>query len=108
MSDHSFEFEAFQDNFTPVNDEFGDWPSMEVEMTVRWHPAEPDVGIFSSQPELSSIAYYLDGTRYLKEDEFVDAVYALISDEIEETREAVAKAINEQVSEWEGELEEGE
>lgn len=105
MSIHEFEFEAFQDHFTPVGEEFGDWPGMSAELRVKWHAAEPDVGIFEKQPEVVSMTFWLDSDTFTDEDAFAAAVYAAIGEEIEETAEAVTKAIRDQVNEWESELE---
>lgn len=106
MSTHEFEFDAFEDNFSLAVDEASDWPALSVELTLKWHPAEPDVGIFSSQPEITSITYFLDGETFTDEATFVSAVYDRIGDEIEETVEAVAKVIRDQISDWEQEAEE--
>lgn len=100
MSAQDFEFEDFADNFNMEDEISSEWPSLSVELTMRWHPAEPDVGIFEAQPELAKVLYFLDGDTYADEDSFVSAVYARIGDEIEETVEAVAKAIRDQVDEW--------
>ena len=110
MSDHSFDFECFEDNFTPAGDGFITlpFPEMNVEMTVRWHGAEPDVGISTSYPELENVTYYVGGTSYQDVDAYAAAVYALISEEIEESVDAVLAAIKEKVDEWEGELEDDE
>lgn len=106
MSTHEFEFDCFQDNFSLAVDEPSDWPSLSVELTLKWHPAEPDVGIFSSQPEITKVLYFLDGETFTDEDAFAAAVYAVIGDEIEDTVEAVTKVIRDQVSDWESEAEE--
>jgi hypothetical protein len=106
MSTHEFEFDAFEDNFSLAVDEASDWPSLSVELTLKWHPAEPDVGIFSSQPECVKVLYFLDGETFSDEDAFAAAVYDRIGDEIEETVEAVAKVIRDQVNDWEHEAEE--
>lgn len=105
-----FEFDAFQDNFSLAVDEPSAWPSMSVELTYRTHPAEPDVGIFGTQFEVTRVTYCLvdasgEGEIFSDEDAFVDAVYALIGEEIEDTREAVAKVIRDQIRDWEDELE---
>lgn len=105
MSTHEFEFEAFQDNFTLAVDEPTAWPEIRVELTVKWHPAEPDVGIFSKQAELTDQVIYVDGVAFGTEDEAAAAFYALHADEIEETQEAVSKVIRDQINEWESELE---
>ena len=105
MSTHEFEFDAFEDNFSLAVDEVSNWPSLSVELTLKWHPAEPDVGIFSSQPEITSITYFLDGETFTDEATFVSAVYARIGDEIEDTIEAVAKVIRDQINDWESEAE---
>ena len=105
MSTHEFEFDAFEDNFSLAVDEASDWPSLSVELTVRWHAAEPDVGIFDKQPEIVKALYFLDGETFSDEDAFVAAVYDRIGDEIEETVEAVAKVIRDQIKDWEDEVE---
>ena len=105
MFNQMFEFEAFEDNFSLAVDEASDWPALSVELTLKWHPAEPDVGIFSSQPEITSITYFLDGDTFTDEATFVSAVYERIGDEIEDTIEAVAKVIRDQINDWEQEAE---
>lgn len=111
MSTQEFEFDAFEDNFDLATGDDTVWPSMSVELTVKWHPAEPDVGIFDKQAEVIRTTYCVvdssgEGSIYSDEGAFVDAVYAIISDWIEDTRETVAKVIRDQVNDWESEMEE--
>lgn len=107
MSDlREFEFEAFEDNFSPTSDEF-DFPGLTVDIRYKFHAPEPDVGIFESQLEIVSYKFYIDGKLVAKdEDGFVEAVYEIIGDHIEDTIEAVQGVIHDQLTDWEGELEE--
>lgn len=105
MSTQEFEFEAFEDNFDLAVDEPSEWPSLSVELTYRTHPAEPDVGIFGTQFEVTRVTYFLDGEAFSDEDAFVDAILDRIGEEIDATREAVVKVIRDQIRDWEDELE---
>ena len=105
MFNQMFEFEAFEDNFDLAVDEPSDWPALSVEVLYKVHPPEPDVGIFSNQPEITKITYFLDGETFTDEDTFCAAVYDRIGDEIDATVEAVAKVVRDQINDWESELE---
>lgn len=105
MNEQEFEFEAFEDNFDLAVDEPSEWPALSVLLRYRFHAAEPDVGIFGKQVEITDVTYYLDGEAYSSEDAFVAAVYDRIGDEIDATVEAVTKVIRDQISDWESELE---
>lgn len=105
MFTREFEFEAFQDNFDLAVDEPSDWPSLSVEMTYRMHPAEPDVGIFGEQAEVTKILYFVDGETFDSEDAFVREIYDRVGEEIDAGPEAIAKVVRDQVKDWESELE---
>lgn len=70
------------------------WPTeVEVELDIKWYPAEPDVGIFSEQPEIVGTDYYLDGERFTDERKFVEALYQLVGEWCEEDQDALAELI---------------
>ena len=81
------------------------WSPLEVELEVRWHPAEPDVGIFSKQPEVTKIAYNFDGEWFDSEDDAAKAIVALLGFEIDEDQDGVAAAIRKAVDQIEEGLE---
>lgn len=64
-----------------------------IELEIKWYPAEPDVGIFSEQPEIVGTDYYLDGERFTDERKFVEALYLVIGEWCEEDQDAVAEMI---------------
>lgn len=99
-----FEFEAFQDNFNLSVDEPSDWPALAVEFVYTTHPAEPDVGIFGEQIEITETGYYVNDELFHSEAAFVTEIYELIGDEIEDSYEAVAKVVRDQIAEWEQEV----
>lgn len=95
---------AYQHPRDALTDYIGRHPFYASGHSDSFHPAEPDVGIFGEQIEVTGVSYFVDGAVFHDEDLFVDAVYALLSEEIEDTREAVAKVVRDQVDAWEGEL----
>ena len=108
MYHETFEFEDFANEFTPaaeVANEFWPWPSMHVDIEYRFHSAEPDVGIFSEQLEVTSATYFLDDVTYTTDDAFAAAVYDEIACYIDEDAAFVAARIEKQVALWEEGLE---
>lgn len=71
------------------------WPrDAEIVLDVRWHPAEPDVGIMSEYGEIDGVTYYLDrNTKFTDEDEFVAALYAVIGEWCEEGPDAIKSMV---------------
>lgn len=74
------------------------WPSnIRIDLEVRWHPAEPDVGIFTSQAEILDETYYLNGVSYADQREFVDALYTVIGEWCEEGPDEIASMLTARV-----------
>lgn len=91
----TIELDDLKDYFQ-LTDEGADaeWPDARMEVTVRWHPAEPDVGIFSEQADVGDVDYVLDGEYFSDQAGFVDALYALIGEWIEEGPDQVAAVLD--------------
>lgn len=104
MPMRSFEFEDFSDNFELSIGELDSWPEMSVDITYILHPAEPDVGIFEKQVEVTDLEFYLDSVSYSDAAEFIEELYNEVHGVIEDTVEAVAKAVRDQLNKWESEL----
>lgn len=73
------------------------WPGASIELEVRWHPAEPDVGIFSPQSELDRVTYWLDSVSYADEDQFVADLYLAIGEDIEESQDELKEMISNRI-----------
>ena len=71
------------------------WPSIEITIDYKTHPAEPDVDIFNEQLEIQRVTYNLDGTDYRDEDAFVSALYEHIAGDIENDESTVRAKIAE-------------
>jgi len=69
------------------------WPKPEIELTLKWQAAEPDVGIMSDFAYPQDATYILDGQRFTDEGEFVDALYAIIGDYCEEGPDEIKSMI---------------
>lgn len=59
------------------------WPTASMELDVRWHPAEPDVGIMSEEAELVGASYSWQGEWFTDDSAFAAAVYSTIGEDIE-------------------------
>ena len=77
------------------------WPSIEITIDYKTHPAEPDVDIFNEQLEIQRVTYNLDGTDYRDEDAFVSALYEHIAGDIENDESTVRAKIAAQIDAWE-------
>lgn len=94
MSNHTIELDDLKDHLQLTDEgEDATWPEPRIELTVKWHPAEPDVGIFHNQPELTKVAYELDGEWFDQEAAFVAALYERISEFCTEGPDEIAGMI---------------
>lgn len=54
-----------------------------IELNVRWFPAEPEIGIFESQGEVTSAIYEWQGEHFTDDAAFASAIYSSIGQDIE-------------------------
>lgn len=72
-----------------------DYPELALSATVSYdiHPAEPDVGIFGSQYDVTEWEFMLNGTSYTSQYEFACRLYDLIGHNIGECEDELNQAI---------------
>lgn len=98
MSNHTIELDDLDGYLTLTDDADTDsWPGASIELEVKWHPAEPDVGIFGEQSEIVRVHYWLGSTSYTDEDEFVADLYLAIGEDIEEGQDELAEMIRSRI-----------
>lgn len=67
---------------------------IDIALDVKWHAPEPDVGIDYSQPEITDVEYHLNGETFKDQAKFIDALYLIIGEWIEEDIDALTKVID--------------
>lgn len=74
-----------------------DYPELGLSATVTYdiHPAEPDVGIFGSQLDVTEWEHSINGISFSSEYAFGAALYAEIGDNIAEDQEELCAKIKE-------------
>lgn len=92
MATKTIDFEIADLNLTQQDK---DYPELGLSATVTYdiHPAEPDVGIFGSQLDVTEWEFMLDGVSYNRQYEFACKLYDLIGDNIAECEDEVNQAI---------------
>lgn len=97
------EYVSFADHIADIDGDIDptDWPEAQLELTVKWYAAEPDVGIFSSTPEIVATDYYWEDVKFTEDTEFAAAVYATIGEHIELTQDGLLELIRKIESELE-------
>lgn len=108
MSEHIINLDDLSDHLTLTDDGAdAEWPTdIEIRLDVKFHPPEPDVGLFTSSPEITSTTYVLGDEQFAREDDFVDALYLVIGEWCEEDADEIAELIANRIENEE--LEEGE
>lgn len=101
MSTHTIKLDDIRDHLTIVSDDEGaEWPEPYIEVTVRWHAPEPDVGIFSAQAEIMQVSYYLDSNPPVRTDDqdaFCLALHKWIGDWIAEGPADLAELLDNRI-----------
>ena len=98
MAEHTIELDDLSDHVTLTEDaDSSEWPAARIDLTVRWNPAERDVGIMSDWPEITRVVCVLDGEAFKDQAEFVAALYQRIGDDIEESQDALAELIENRI-----------
>lgn len=92
MPAKTIDFEIADLNLTQQDE---DYPELALSATVTYdvHPAEPDVGIFGSQYDVTEWEFMLDGTSYTSQYEFACRLYGLIGHNIGECEDELNQAI---------------
>lgn len=99
MSDnHTIDLSDLSDHVTLAEDADTDsWPSMTIELTLKWNSAEPDVGIMSDYADITKVDYSLDGEWFTDKPAFIQELYNRIGDDIEESQDALAELISNRI-----------
>lgn len=106
MPAHTITVDDLMDHCSITVDEPSNWPVIDVELTYKTHPPEPDVGIFGVQIEVTKVIYTLDGVEFNDLQALAEAFHERVANETDETVQGIRDMISNRIDNEEAEIEE--